>query len=122
MTVAKEGEYTAIRACYYSDGVFRHKYFSAGEKLPEGWIHNANGCTHFAPTAEAKKIIKSGQDTRRAITAGDDKRSTNDLRAALDVLRKTKTPISWARKKIWGDLNRLETAMAKDGQTNPKEE
>lgn len=121
MATAKEGEYAAIRACYYSDGVFRHKYFKGGESLPEGWIPDANECTHFAPTTEAKKIIKSGRDSRRAITAGDDKRSTNELRAALDVLRKSKTPISWLRKKVWSELNRLETAMAKDGQTNPKE-
>jgi len=26
MTLAKEGEYTAIRDCYYSDGVYRHKF------------------------------------------------------------------------------------------------
>ena len=114
-------EYTAIRDCYYSDGVYKHKYFKCGEKLPEGWIHDANGCTHFAPTRDAKKIIKSGIANRIANTAGDDKRSTEDLRAALDSLRKSKTPPSWQRRKIWGELMKLENAVAKDAQTNPKE-
>ena len=117
-----DGEYTAIRACYYSDGNFMHKYFSVGEELPEGWIPDANGCTHFALAHDAKKIIKSGSAVRRASTAGDDKRSTKDMILALDMLRKTKTPSSWRRKKIWGELNRLESAVAKDAQTNPKKE
>ena len=121
MKAAKEGEYTAIRACYYSDGVFRHKYFDAGEALPEGWIPDANKCTHFVPTVEAKKIIKSGQDDRRAMTAGDDARSTDQIKIDLEVLRKSKVPPSWQRKKMWGELNKLEIALAKDVQTNPKE-
>ena len=115
-------EYVAIRACYYSDGVYAHKYFEVGEKLPEGWKPDANGCTHFAPTAEAKKIIKLGSVEKRAITAGDDKRSTDQIRIALDALRKTKAPPSWKRKKMWGELNKLETSLAKDAQTNPKQE
>jgi len=120
MTVAKEGECVAIRACYYSDGVYRHKYFTVGEKLPEGWIPDANGCTHFKLATEAKKIIKSGQDDRRAITAGDDKRSTDDLRTALKAFMTV--PASWKRRKVWGELNKRETAESKDAQTNPKKE
>lgn len=119
MEVAKAGEYVAIRACYYSDGVYRHKYFNIGEELPEGWIHNANGCTHFAPIADAKKIIKSGQSLQKATTAGDDKRSTKEMREALEEFMKV--PPSWKRKKIWGELIRREIAVAKDAQTNPKE-
>jgi hypothetical protein len=113
--------YAAIRACYYSDGVFRHKYFGVGELLPEGWKHDANGCTHFAPVSDAKKIIRSGKHTQRAMTAGDDERSTDQIRIDLEALMKKKVPPSWNRRKMWGELNKLETAMAKDAQTNPKE-
>lgn len=120
MKVAKEGEYTAIRACYYSDGAFRHKYFSVGEKLPEGWIPNANGCTHFSPTIDAKKLIKSGEANQKALTAGDDKRSTEEIRDELNKFMKT-VPQSWTRKKMWGELMKREKAIVKDAQTNPKE-
>lgn len=120
MTTAKEGEYVAIRACYYSDGVYRHKYFNVGEALPEGWMPDANECAHFKLATEAKRIIKSGQDDRRAITAGDDKRSTDDLRKALESFMKV--PASWKRKRIWGKLNKREVAESKDAQTSPKKE
>ena len=120
MTEAKEGEYTAIRACYYSDGVFRHKHFAAGEVLPEGWIPDANECTHFAPTMDAKKIIKSGTANQKANTAGDDTRSTKEIREKLTEFMKV--PVSWARKKMWGELTKRESAVAKDAQTNPKKE
>ena len=119
MEAAREDEYTAIRACYYSDGVFKHKYFSVGDKLPEGWIPDANGCTHFAKSVDAKKIIKAGTADQKALTAGDDKRSTEKIR---DLLNKfMKVPASWSRKKIWGELVKRENAVAKDAQTNPKE-
>lgn len=119
MKVAEEGEYTAIRACYYSDGVFRHKYFSVGDKLPEGWIPDANGCTHFAKTVVAKKIIKAGTADQKALTSGDDKRSTLEIRELLNKFMKV--PQSWTRKKMWGELVNRENAVAKDAQTNPKE-
>ncbi len=118
---AEEGEYTAIRACYYSDGVYRHKYFTEGEVLPEGWIPDANGCTHFKRTAEAKKIIKTGTATQKANTAGDDKRSTKDIRAALQKFMKTPVPLKWKRKEMWGKLVERENAEAKDAVTSPKE-
>ncbi|RLB89355.1 MAG: hypothetical protein DRH26_11750 [Deltaproteobacteria bacterium] len=114
-------EYVAIRNCYYSDGVFAHKYFHVGEKLPEGWKHDANGCTHFAPAAEAKKIIKSGSAEKRAMTAGDDKRSTEQLRTDLRKFMKV-VPHTWRRKKVWSELMKRETAESKDAATNPKQE
>jgi len=120
MKEAKEGEYTAIRACYYSDGNFRHKYFSVGEKLPEGWIPGANECTHFAKTVDAKKIIKTGTANNKANTAGDDARSTDEIRDALGVFMKT-VPQTWKRKKMWGELVKRESAVSKDAVTSPKE-
>ena len=119
MEAAKEGEYTAIRNCYYSDGVYRHKYFRAGEQLPEGWLPGANGCKHFAATTDAKKIIRSGTANRMANTAGDDKRSTEEIRTALNAYMKI-VPKTWKRRKMWGELVKRESAVAKDAATSPK--
>jgi len=118
-TPAEEGEYTAIRSCYYSDGNFKHKYYKAGELLLEGWIPDANGCTHFALTVEAKKIIRTGTANLKATTAGDDKRSTDAIRTALEAFMKS-VPKTWKRKKMWGELKKRESAVAKDAVTSPK--
>lgn len=119
MTLAKEGEYTAIRDCYYSDGVYKHKFYKVGEFLLSGWIPDANGCTHFARTVDAKKIIRAGTAEQKALTSGDDNRSTEEIRNLLTEFMKV--PMSWTRKKMWGELVKRETAVAKDAQTNPKE-
>ena len=112
-------EYTAIKDCYYSDGNHKHRYFKMGQKLPEGWLHDANGCTHFALTKDAKKIIKTGQQPTRALTSGDDKRSTDVIRAALGKCMKT-VPQSWKRKKLWAELIKRESAANKDAGTKEK--
>jgi len=110
------GEYTAIRDCYYSDGNHKHRYFKMGQKLPEGWVHDANKCTHFAPTKDAKKIIKTGQQPTRALTSGDDKRSTAEIRAELNKFMKT-VPQSWKRKRMWSELIKRENSVKKDAGT-----
>ena len=112
--------YMAIRACYYSDGVYAHKYFKEGEMLPEEWKPNENGCTHFAPVNEAKKIIKTGSAKKRALTAGDDVRSTDELKAELKKYLKL-IPRTWKRKKIWSELIKKENAVAQDAQTASKQ-
>lgn len=111
--------YTAIRDCYYSDGEHKHRFFNAGQKLPEGWVHDANKCKHFAPTADAKKIIKAGTANQKALTAGDDPRSTDEIREALKGFMKP-VPQTWQRKKLWGELKKREMAVSKDAVTSPK--
>lgn len=47
--------YIAKINCYYSDGEHKHRFFEAGDKLPEGWKHDANKCTHFKLENKAKQ-------------------------------------------------------------------
>ena len=115
-------EYTAIRDCYYSDGQHKHRFFKAGQKLPEGWLHDANECTHFRPTMEAKQIIKTGAAEQKALTAGDDPRGTKELRSALRKFMNSPVPQTWSRKKVWSKLRERENAVARDAVTNPSKE
>lgn len=106
--VERPSSYTCIRECFY-----QNKHFRQGDPFPETWL--AAGVPvgkHFAKTSEAADIIDKGTSVHSAMSAGDDKRSNQEL---LEVAHKmgVKLPLSWTRSQLWKAVVERENAMSK---------
>ena len=105
--MAKE-KMIAVKECYVYN-----KRFKQGDEFPEKWL--AEGYLpnqHFAPASEAKTLIDFNREHRPIQCAGDDPRSTKELKAELLKFVKS-FPEKWGRKEIWIDLQKHENAKAK---------
>lgn len=95
-----------------------NKRFKKGDEFPEKWLLEGYlPNNHFAPEEEAKRMISASETNRPVQCAGDDPRSTKDIKSAL--LRYMKSvPEKWSRKELWNELRRHEMADAKTEQSS----
>lgn len=98
-----------------------NKRFRAGDQFPTNWIESGYLPNHhfkqFRDNKECMNYIKAESSTRPIQCAGDDPRSTNELKAALGKFMNVSE--KWTRKEIWNKLNERETA---DARTMPPAE
>ena len=100
--------YTAIKDCY-----FANKYFRVGDPWPEEWLRNGvPPGKHFCRTDQAAEVINSAKLNNQALSAGDDKRSNDQLRAEL-TKHMGKIPETWGRKQMWMELAKRDSAIAR---------
>jgi hypothetical protein len=94
--IQTEPSYTCIRECYY-----QNKHFKQGEPFPENWFTAGVPVgKHFAKTNEAGEIIKIGKLKSQQMTAGDDPRSNDELKAILSKAG-IEAESTWTRSQLW---------------------
>jgi len=90
-----------------------NKRFKQGDEFPEQWVKEGYlPNMHFLPEGEAEAAIVESKLNRPVQCAGDDPRSTKDLKAELMKHMKS-FPEKWGRKEIWLELHKHESAKAK---------
>ena len=93
-----------------------NKRFKVGDMFPAKWIAEGYLPNHhfskFDGPKEALSFAKERNANRPIQCAGDDPRSTKDLKAELQKHVKS-FPEKWGRKEIWLELNRHENAKGK---------
>lgn len=108
-------DYYCKETCFHAN-----KRFKVGQIFPPDWV--ANGIkpnSHFVQMSaeQAKQIAKMAQEElkkKAPQSAGEDRRSTAELKAALLKAGGMKSiPDSWSRKIIWQKLYEIEHLNAK---------
>jgi hypothetical protein len=103
-------EWVCFRECFHLN-----KLFKPGEKFPHEWIENGyKPNKHFCSPAEYADMRDTEKKTRYQFCAGDDQRSTEELKAALKKYMPDINP-KWSRKEIWMALHDREHAEARTG-------
>jgi hypothetical protein len=90
-----------------------NKRFKQGDEFPEKWIQEGYlPNMYFLPEGDAKAAIEASKFNRPVQCAGDDPRSTKELKTELMKHMKS-FPEKWGRKEIWLELNKHENAKGK---------
>lgn len=106
-------DYYCKTQCFHAN-----KRFKVGDMFPPDWVANGVKPNHHfmrMTSEQAKQIAKMQQEElkRKAPqSAGEDRRSTIELKTALQKHIK-QVPENWSRKQIWLKLFEYEQAAAK---------
>lgn len=112
--MAKKEKYIAVREVYTYN-----KRFKQGDEFPVDWLKEGYLPNHhFMPEDEAKEFMRDSTANKPIQCAGDDPRSTKELKEAL--LKYTNVLEKWGRKEIWTQLHRFESGEAKTLQPSEK--
>lgn len=108
-------DYYCTETCFHAN-----KRFKTGDIFPPHWVVNGvQPNRHFKQMTpeEAKQIAKMAHEElkkKAPQSAGEDKRSTSELKDALMKSGALKSiPESWSRKIIWQKLYEIEHLKAK---------
>lgn len=108
-------EYVCIKECFVYN-----KRFKKGAKFPETWLKEGYLPNQFfLPEDEAKEYIREHDGHRPVQCAGDDPRSTEEIKKTLFKFMKS-FPEKWGRKEMWSALRKYEQGEAQTGDTKDK--